>query len=220
MSTIRTFALAAFLAGAAFNAAQADATLFYNLDQGTTGTPPVATPVGPLAQSFSAGGLGAGLSLVQVIAEVGDHTDGGSFVVTLNSDSAGAPGSVLAVLGTVMDSFFTADNTHQTLSFATFGTAGYGTLLTDATYWISISDADLTGTTPTSAFWHLSATDQGVGVAGQNYQIAGSINAATDGTPFALNVEAPEPVSLAILGVGLAGLGFARSRRKQAASKV
>lgn len=223
MSIRRAVAIGAFLVGSACQGAQADVTLFYNLDQSIGAVPPISGP-GPLAQSFWAGGAGLGLTGVMLNIETnGTPIDGGSFIVTLNADTGGfGPGDVLASLGTFNDTALGSSGSvagPTLLSLAGVGMLGNGFLLTDNRYWIELSQ-DPANVTPTVVSWDGASGADGVGVAAEYNYIGGSQTAVADSFPFGMSVEAPEPVSIALLGVGLAGLGWARSRRKSPAARV
>jgi hypothetical protein len=230
MTFSRSLGIGIFLAGTAFNAAQAATILYGNLGNPYGGSfpynyiAPLSSPFdgdGPLGQAFTTGSSSdLALSDVKIVVEASGTPTTGSFVVTLNAAGmGGAPilGTSLLTLGTVFDASLYAGA--NTLDFW-----GQGYLLDPGTvYWIVATDL-LTGPVTMApidsesiAAWDVANDGTGTGVSSTNNYVGGNTNLVSGSNkPLLMSVEAPEPVSLAILGVGLAGLGYARSRRKQA----
>ncbi len=227
MSKVRSLLLGTALAVGAFAAAPANATVLYDnfaYEAGVTYNIGAGGGDSPVSQSFSTGAAEA-LALSNVGLDldraVGSSTQG-SFVVTLNSGlgtgGVDGPGGILATLGTFNDSVITPGGT-------LLNVWGQGYMLAANTrYWIEILDTNASGNKAldTAAVWNYAADASGTGAAAEFYTNNGTTypSASSGNNPLVMTVETPEPVSLAILGVGLAGLGYARSRRKHVAAKV
>jgi hypothetical protein len=232
MTTVkRLLAIGTILMGTSW-AAQAG-TLFNNTgsDSGSaTGFLIASSPSGDgaLGQSFMTGSAAEALSDVQLYVWANLNPTGGSFVVTLNADLGGSPdlGSPLLTLGTVMDTDLSG--------VADFSGQNY-LLSPNTSYWIVATDTSsgsgatidtlsLDPTLATQGFWDTALDYAGLGVLGTSTYVDGSSTVVSDAPgsqslgPLVMlvqAVDAPEPLSLAMLGAGLVGLGLVRSRRKQ-----
>jgi hypothetical protein len=199
------------------------------------GYKPISAPNrGPLGDSF----LVSSSEWVQsVTLGLKDSTvDTGSVLVYLvpNNPTSGAPtlpsvssGTTLSggqLLGTILDSSMTTTFSDVTLAA--------GLTLSPGTYWIELVDGNSAANgngnpVPTAAQWAYNLDLGGVGVPSSgnassyaNANNNGLTGPALSNSPgfvgdpvvFELQVQTPEPASMAILGVGLIGLGFSRRR--------
>ena len=114
------------------------------------------------------------------------------------------------LLGTISESELTVDPTDFTVWTSTGVAAGV--------YWVGL----VADNSSAAAWWYNFPNPTGaIGSAGQ-YGFDQSIDASPTMFPFAAGsyemiVEAPEPTSLALLGVSLAGVGIISRRRKRVA---
>lgn len=214
MSISRTFLCGVLLAGISGGAARAGYVAFGNLDNGGGNYLRVASPpagAGPLAESFTAG-VG---TINDVTLGLFNGGDTRSVVVTLNRDLSHSPGSIVATLGTVLDtSIGVAVGSVYTFSGLNIAlTAG-------STYWIEVKDTTAPNLSKTHVRWQTAQDATGTGVAGQFVFANGASGPVSVTNPLLMQVDAPEPATLALLGIGIAGLGWVRSRRKGVASKA
>jgi PEP-CTERM motif len=234
-----TVGLAALL-----TAGSANAALVYDTITGQTPIagykPIVAANRGPLGDSFIASGPEV-ISSVTLTLKDQTNTDGGSVLVYLVPDAAGSGVPTLpstssltklsgtTLLGTIADSSLSA--TYANISLGT------NVALTAGTYWIELVDASAAangnGTTSATAVqWAYNLDTSGLGVPGSDFSsyansgdnglsspaLSNSGTFTGDPIVFQLQISTPEPASLALLGVGMMGLGFSRRRKAKKAS--
>jgi hypothetical protein len=186
----------------AFNA-NADDVLYNNLLDASGYSDPVSS-YGPLADSFSTGASVENLTDVQLLlTSLGDQPTG-SFTVSLYSDNAATPGSLLADLATYNDSVLSS-------SSAIVDTTVSGIVLAANTRnWIELST-----TSNSVAEWVYTAAANST-----DNELNANINGVSFNNaipPYQMAVTAapvPVPSAISLMGLGIAGL--AALRRKSA----
>jgi hypothetical protein len=200
----------AVLAGTPAGSARAG-ILFDNLGAATASSDSVATPIGPLANSFSTGVDPVLLTDVKVLL-ASDAPAVGSVEVDLVTDAGTSPGAFLLALGTISDSSLTSTPTVFDLPVSVpFALAA------NTRYWIEIST-----TNGSVAEWAFSNDISGPGVANEFFYFAGSVASNLNG-PHQMQVQAdpivttsavPEPSSLILMVLGFSALAFSHRRRQ------
>jgi hypothetical protein len=222
MKTSRYFFVAALLAATVSPAAHA-AVVYDNMFQANTpilaGDP--LSDDQPLGASFTTGSSGV-LGAIHLALELNAAADDGAFLVSVVPDAGNTPdltpGNALWTSSSILDSSFTANTPGGYWDPALDPTAAGVGLAAGTRYWVVLN-----GDPDSVVSWDYVTTPDtsGIGVAGELWYSAGATGPNETG-PYVMSVDvtaAPEPVSLAIFGLGLVGLGAARfgarSRSKQ-----
>ncbi len=207
-------ALGATLFALATSGAAHATTLYDNLYAASDGADPVGTlpdgsPWGPLADSFSTGSSSFSFGDLKLLLGAGSPTDGGSITVSLFSDSGTAPASSLDLLGTISDSALSSTPSIVDLTF------GPIPLAANTRYWIELADAGLANGDSVSWSWTYSVSGPGVG-SEFFYNLASGVSPNDPNGGYQMQIAVPEPITLSLLGAGLAGAAAFRRRRKVA----
>ncbi|WP_158925885.1 PEP-CTERM sorting domain-containing protein [Acidisphaera sp. S103] len=206
-----------------FNTINSPATFSGNADG------PVGDGVNIMAASFNVPGT-PNFNSVTLALTADSPTDGGSTMVYLVPDDgsgganmAGAPmlngsGTNFAnavLVGTILDSSLDISGTGPSLVALTITPAELASVTSktsDNEYWIG-----LVASGTSSVEWNLTSSIDGPGMASQwDFNNALAEFDDTSGAYqmiVSANVPAPEPATLAILGCGLAGIGYVRRRK-------
>jgi hypothetical protein len=194
----------------------------------------------PLAQEFNVTSPVSLSSLDLRLSDTTAATDGGSILVYLvpnnpattlptNNGSLQLTGATL--LGTILDSLLPTPSTlgctfgaGATINACNTVLAVNDYISTPGEYWIALvngSDTNNGGTNPNSsnAVWWRAGDNLGLNATGQDNAHVNASGVLTAQNPtnitqsFEMQVNTPEPASLALFGAALTGLGFARRRR-------
>jgi len=206
------------------------ATLAYdNISQASVPgwpTDPLNGGDGPvIAASFSTGSGGLLHALHLLLQPGGDAAaSSGAFLVSVAPDLGGTPDlnplDALWSSGSISDSAFTdTGNGYWDLGFDPI--AGSVPLAGSTRYWVVMASD---GSNPTSLMgWVFASDTSGIGVAGEGWYIQcplcepSPMTGSNETGPYVMSVDVasvPEPISLGILGLGLAGLGAVRYRSR------
>ena len=172
------------------------------ISEGASGVAIAPTDHGPFGDSFSTSSA-ALLTDVKLLLDDATPADGGTFTVSLYSNSSNAPGSPLDTLGTSPDS-------NLGTALAPFDVpVGIPYPLTPSTrYWIEVQ-----GTVGSGAKWSSESTSVGTGVAGEYQYYNGASHSNSIFTPYQAEVTViPEPASLGVFAVATAGVLVRRRR--------
>ena len=191
---------------------------------------PVSDGATYMAASFSVP-VAAEFSSIALNLSANTPTDGGSVLVYLVADNGSGGGAGLAGMPTYSGgtSFtgYTNDVLLGTIADSALATTGVGSSLVSLNV-SSAAEAAVAATTKNNEYWialvgssssfnwDYNGNGNGIGTAGQSYfnNFSSSLSAASDTTgPYQFQVATPEPTTLAILGVSLAGLGYFRRRQ-------
>lgn len=221
MSFFRTLAVGALFAGLSSSGAFANVvtTVFDTTGQPTLNNSPlVPGNVAPLAQSFVSGANALTLDSVTLDLTGGSNDTNTAFTATVRAGgTTPGSGSTVATLG--------AKTNEQILANGVVTFTGLSLALTANTqYWIVLAGGNSStvdwlytsnGFVGTGVSTTLTPALNSVGTGGSN-----QFNSSTP-DPYLMKITeldsgsapAPEPATLALMGVGLAGLGWVRSRR-------
>ena len=149
-------------------------------------------------------------------AYIGDILD--DFNILIYEDAGGSPTTPIGSSAIYDENIGDVGRTDTGIDVSGFDVYEYWadistfTATPDETYWLSIVN---NGGSSSSWYWSF---DQpiGIGANGVSTEFGTSWINTGDRRAFNLTNEVPEPTTLALFGIGLAGLGFARKKRKSA----
>jgi hypothetical protein len=209
----------------------ANATVYFdsvNVTNPQSGFDGLSDGTSAMADSFTA--PTQNFNQISLLLAAGTPSDGGSASVFLVPDngtgSLGVAGSPTAAFSSGVFSSFTGAQLLGSIQDSSLATTGSGATLVSLAvspaitspnneYWVGLVPGS-----GSSADWYFGSANDGLGVAGQSNFFANTAGGSTTqtnaslvgGGPYDLIVSTPEPASLSILGVGLAGIGYFRRR--------
>ena len=193
--------LLAALCGA--TAASTQAQIIYNNLNAAPDGADQPSNFGPLADSFSTGASPVALSEVDVLLATAPGGSGAT-TISLFSDNATSPGTLLDTLGSIDDSDLTGTPAAYSFPLGTDVDLAAGTR-----YWIELSAPSTSGSE-----WSWSPDLSGPGVTGEYLANQGGVFPNV-GEPYNMEVTAvpaPEPSTMALGALGVGALSLYRRR--------